>query len=351
MSRTILVTGGLGFIGSHFVRFLLRESHDVRVVNLDKLTYAGCRINVSDLASDPRYSWVQGDIADPTIVDRVFRQEHPELVVNLAAESHVDRSILDAGAFVRTNVEGVHVLLEAAKRYRVERFLQVSTDEVYGDIPNGDPPADEGAPLHPSSPYSATKAAGDHLCLAYARTHGLPTLIVRPSNNYGPNQFPEKLIPVMIAAGAAGEPLPIYGDGRQQRDWIFVEDSVRALSLVLERGEPGRVYNVSTGHERANVEVARAICDVVADELETDPGTLHSLIRFIPDRPGHDRRYATVAKRLTRELSWRAAVEFADGLRRTVRWYLSNRSWVTQVLSEEYRRYRRDVYERRWRTA
>lgn len=348
MEGTILVTGGLGFIGSHFVRHALHRWPRCRVVNLDKMTYAANPENLSDLEGDPRYHLVRGDIADWETVERVFRDWAPDWVANFAAESHVDRSILDAHPFVRTNIEGTRVLLEAARTHPVQRFLQVSTDEVYGDIPFGSPPVSEEAPLKPSSPYSATKAAADLLCLAYARTYGIPVVIARPCNNYGPNQFPEKLIPLVIRNALAGEILPLYGDGEQVRDWIYVEEAVEGIGLALSNGRVGRIYHICAGRERRNREVVELVCELLAKETAADADQLRSRIRSVPDRPGHDRRYATDPRRSQQELGFTAAVSFEEGLRRTVRWYLEHRDWVERVVTGEYSKYYDAVYRRRW---
>lgn len=348
MADTVLVTGGLGFIGSHFVRLLLHERGDLRVVNLDKVTYAGNPDNLADIASDKRYTLVRGDAADRALVERLFAREKPKLVVNIAAESHVDRSILDPTPFLQTNVQGVQVLLEAARSHGVTRFLQISTDEVYGDIPVAQPAADEDDPLRPSSPYSASKAAADLLCLAYVRTYGLPVIIVRSSNNYGPNQFPEKLIPLIIRSAVDGHRLPVYGDGKQLRDWIYVEDNVRAILRVIEAGQPGAVYNIATGKEQQNITVVREICRLVSRETGQDLDTLLARIEFVKDRPGHDRRYATRTTRITRELGWRPSVGFQEGLTQTVQWYLSNPQWLARVLTGEYHQYYETVHERSW---
>jgi len=348
MNTTVLVTGGLGFIGSHFVRLLLRERPEVRVVNLDKVTYAGNPENLADVVPHPNYTFVRGDIADRTLVDRVFRDNRPGIVVNFAAESHVDRSILDPGPFIQTNILGVQALLEAARQHRPDRYIQISTDEVYGDIPQEEPPAEEDATLRPSSPYSASKAAADLLCFAYARTYGLPILVVRPSNNYGPNQFPEKLIPLMIRNALAGQHLPVYGDGKQRRDWLHVGDNVRGILRVIERGSVGNAYNVATGTETENVEVVNHICAILAQETGQPLDRLRGLVRPVTDRPGHDRRYAARPTRMREELEWEPAHQFLDGLKQTIRWYLSNAAWLERVVTGEYRRYYEMVYTRSW---
>lgn len=344
--RTVLVTGGCGFIGSHFVRLLLLEKA-WRVVNLDKLTYAGDPGRLSDVAGLPRYRFVRGDIVDEKLVDEIVATERPWAIVNFAAESHVDRSILDPAPFLRTNVQGVHSLLEAARRHGVERFLQVSTDEVYGDA-DGLEPRSEEDPLRPSSPYAASKAAADLLCLAYARTYRLPVLVARSSNNYGPHQYPEKLIPLVIRNLLMGQEVPLYGDGAQRRDWLFVEDNCRALLLILERGAVGTVYNVATGVRVANVEIVRRLCRSLARELGADAAGFLDRIGFVRDRPGHDREYAVRTDRVTRTLGWRPEVDLDEGLRRTVRWYLAHRDWLVERTDEAYRAYYEAVYQRGW---
>lgn len=345
--ETILVTGGCGFIGSHFVRRVLRHP-EWRVVNLDKLTYAGNVENLADVGENAGYHFVKGDIADQILVERLFREERPGAVVNFAAESHVDRSILDPSPFLQTNVIGVQILLEAALRHGIKRFLQISTDEVYGDA-EGKGPFYEDSPLSPGSPYAASKAAADLLCLAYRRTYGLPVLIVRSSNNYGPFQFPEKLIPLIIRSALNGDDLPVYGDGLQQRDWLYVEDNAQAILRVLEKGNIGSIYNVGTGEERTNLETVRMLCRLLTQEAGLDPETLLGRIRFIKDRPGHDRRYALDSDRIRKELGWSPQVSFETGLRRTVRWYLDHADWVRRVISGEYRSYYEAVYLRGWK--
>jgi dTDP-glucose 4,6-dehydratase len=343
---TVLVTGGCGFIGSHFVRRLFKRS-DWRVVNLDALTYAGSSENLADVQEGRGYRFVHGDIGDRALVDELFREEHPWAVVNFAAESHVDRSILDPAPFLATNVVGVQVLLEAARRHGVERFVQISTDEVYGDT-DGQEPRGEDSSLAPSSPYAASKAAADLLCLAYQRTYGISVLIVRSANNYGPCQFPEKLIPVTIRNGLLGAELPVYGDGQQRREWLYVEDNVAAIFLVLERGERGAIYNVSSGEARANLDVVQMVCRLLAAEVGLALDRLQARMRFVADRPGHDRRYAAKSQRIRQELGWAPIVPFETGLRRTVHWYLANQAWVQRVTTDAYRTYYAAVYDRGW---
>lgn len=328
----LLVTGGAGFIGSAFVRLALGRWPEMMVIVLDKLTYAGNIANLNGVRDNPQLQFIQGDIADPRDVAQAM--EGATHVVNLAAETHVDRSILDAAPFVRTHIEGTRVLLEAARAAGVERFLQVSTDEVYGPI-DGPGRADESAPLRPRSPYAATKAGGDLLVSAYGTTYGLPVLITRGSNTYGPRQYPEKLIPLHITNALDGESLPVYGDGQQMRDWIHVDDHAAAILAVLERGQPGETYNIAAERERPNLEVVEEIVALTG----TDP----SLIRHVADRPGHDRRYALDAAKL-RDLRWKRDVSFEEGLRDTVGWYAENRSWWEPLKDADYKEYYRRQY-------
>ncbi len=346
--RTILITGGAGFIGSCFVGQCLVE-HQVKVVNLDKLTYAGNLDSLELWLNHPAHCFVQGDIAHPEIVDEILQQYQPDAIVHFAAESHVDRSIDDPAEFVRTNVQGTFQLLDSARHYlnhlpsarrEAFRFLHVSTDEVYGSLgPKGQ--FSESSPYDPSSPYSASKAAADHFARAYFRTYGLPVLVTNCSNNYGPYQFPEKLIPLMIINAFAGRPLPVYGDGKNVRDWLYVEDHCRALWLVLNRGRPGETYNIGGNCQRTNLEVVRTICHQV-DQLYPDlpHAPCSSLIKFVKDRPGHDRRYAIDAGKIRRELNWQPTVDFETGIRMTVQWYRDHPQWVERVSSGAYRRRR-----------
>jgi dTDP-glucose 4,6-dehydratase len=327
----VLVTGGCGFIGSHFVRHLLAAHPDCTVVNLDKLTYAGNPANLADVADDPRYRFVKGDICDGGLVREVMAG--CDAVVNFAAESHVDRSIQDAGDFIRTDVFGTWVLLEAVRALRVGRYLQVSTDEVYGSIPQG--AFRETDPLRPSSPYSASKAGGDHMVLAYWTTHRLPVLITRASNNFGPNQYPEKIIPLFITNALDDQPLPLYGDGRQVRDWLYVLDHCAALDVVLHRGAEGEVYNVGGGHELENVALTRQILSLA--------GKPDSLIHPVADRPGHDRRYAVDTAKLA-ALGWHPAHPFAEALAATVAWYRAHEAWWRPLKSGEFLSYYRRQY-------
>ncbi|MBK9134993.1 MAG: dTDP-glucose 4,6-dehydratase [Betaproteobacteria bacterium] len=342
---TILVTGGAGFIGSNFVLDWLAADGEP-VVNLDALTYAGNLHNLASLAGDARHVFVKGDIGDRALVDRLLAEHRPRAIVNFAAESHVDRSILGPGAFIKTNVEGTFTLLEAARVHLQSldlaaresfRFLHVSTDEVYGSLPPGAPAFTEEHVYEPNSPYSASKAASDHLVRAWHHTYGLPVLTTNCSNNYGPFHFPEKLIPLVIVNALAGKPLPVYGDGQQIRDWLYVGDHCAAIRTVLARGRLGETYNVGGWNEKANIEIVKTICALL-DELRPDAaGPRARLITHVKDRPGHDRRYAIDARKIERELGWRPAETFETGIRKTVQWYLDHADWVAQVQSGAYR--------------
>lgn len=336
---TVLVTGGAGFIGSNFIRHAL-AADDCRVINLDLLTYAGNRESLTDLPDD-RYEFVHGDICDQALVKRLLQEHRPDAVVHFAAESHVDRSIDDPGAFIRTNVVGTQTLLDAALDYWQGgasdfRFVHVSTDEVYGTLALDEPAFTEDHRYAPNSPYAASKAAADHLARAWHRTYGLPVTITNCSNNYGPFQFPEKLIPLILINALEGERLPVYGDGQQRRDWLFVTDHCRAIQRVLEAGEAGRVYNVGGNAEMANLDVVHLLCDLL-DEREPASRPRRELIEFVTDRPGHDRRYAIDASRIRKELGWEPSVDFAGGLAATVDWYLANRDWWQRIRDGRYR--------------
>ena len=352
--RTWLVTGGAGFIGSCFVRTALQRKLG-RVVTLDKLTYAGNRASLAALDGDSDHVFVHGDIGDEALVTHLLEQYRPAAILNFAAESHVDRSILGPAAFLETNVVGTFRLLEAARAYRDKlaanetfRFLQVSTDEVYGTLEPGDPGFTERTPHAPNSPYAASKAAADHFARAYHRTYGLEVLTTNCSNNYGPYQFPEKLIPVVILSALQGKPLPVYGDGLQVRDWLFVEDHCEAILAVLERGRPGETYNVGGGSEVTNLELVRAICALLDECVPDSPYRPHArLIAHVADRPGHDRRYAIDDTKLRTELGWRPRLDLRAGLARTVRWYLENGEWIERIRSGEYREWMARNYARR----
>jgi dTDP-glucose 4,6-dehydratase len=340
--KTLLVTGGCGFIGSQFIKLVLRERPHYRVINLDLLTYAG---NPDNLADEERtgvqsaYRFIHGNISDTDLVEKTARDEKIDAIVNFAAETHVDRSLLDSGPFLRTNVEGTRVLLESASRVGLQRFLQVSTDEVYGSLEPSDPPFTEDDPLKPNSPYAASKAGADLLVRAYHKSYGIPALISRCGNNYGPYQFPEKFLPLFITNALDDMPLPLYGDGRQIRDWIHVEDHARALLLVLEEGKVGENYNISASGEQTNLAMAQRVLVLM--------GKPSSLLRSVTDRPGHDRRYGIDASKLQRELGWRPRIALEDGLGATIDWYRGHRQWWERIKSGEYRKYYAQQYSER----
>ena len=345
MNKTILVTGGAGFIGSNFV--LSERLRNNRVVNLDILTYAGNLSNLEQLDGDPDHIFIRGDIRDRGLVRKLLKEHHPHAVVNFAAESHVDRSIDGPESFIQTNIVGTYHLLEEAREYwgrlspkRREhfRFLHVSTDEVYGSLGPMDPAFTENTPYAPNSPYSASKAASDHLVRAYFHTFGVPTLITNCSNNYGPRQFPEKLAPLMILNAIEGKPLPIYGDGLNVRDWLYVDDHCDALHSVLENGKPGETYNIGGCCEKTNLEIVNTLCALLDEMIPESRNVPHrSLITFVKDRPGHDRRYAIDCSRISEELGWRAKESFESGLRKTIQWYLDNPEWVDSIKTGAYR--------------
>ena len=349
---TILVTGGAGFIGSNFVLDWLAQS-DEPVVTLDALTYAGNLENLAALDGDARHQFVKGDICDRTLVDRLLATHRPRALLHFAAESHVDRSISGPGAFMRTNIEGTYTLLEATRAYwgalteaekSAFRFHHVSTDEVYGSLTADDPPFAETKTYEPNSPYSASKAASDHLVRAWHHTYGLPVLTTNCSNNYGPFHFPEKLIPLMIVNALAGKALPIYGDGQNVRDWLYVTDHASAIRAVLAGGRLGETYNIGGWNEMTNLDIVHKVCDLL-DELRPDPGGSYKrLITYVKDRPGHDRRYAIDARKIERELGWRPAETFASGIRKTVQWYLAHPDWVARVQSGAYREWVEQQY-------
>ncbi len=331
----LLVTGGAGFIGSNFTRMALKARPDWEVTVLDKLTYAGRRENLEDLDNDPRFSFIHGDICDAGIVSQAM--EGCDTVVNFAAETHVDRSIDDSASFVRTDIEGVRVLLEAFRKGNRHLFLQISTDEVYGSVEEGR--SVETDQLAPRSPYAASKAGGELLAMSYWTTYGIPVTVTRASNNYGPFQYPEKLIPLFITNAMNGQPLPVYGDGLNRRDWLFVEDHCRALIMVIEKTDPGRIFNIGAGEEHTNLEVTASILEAT--------GADRSLVRYIEDRPGHDRRYALDVSLIRNEISWKPETSFQDGLRKTVEWFDCNSAWWQRIKSGEFREYYRSMYSDR----
>lgn len=349
MAKTILVTGGAGFIGANFV-LQQRQSSDLRIINLDKLTYAGNLETLATLADDPLHIFVQGDIGDRSLVQDLLTTYQPDAILNFAAETHVDRSIDGPDAFIQTNVVGTFHLLEEARNYWKSlpapaqdafRFLHVSTDEVFGSLNAEDPAFSETTPYSPNSPYSASKASSDHLVRAYFHTYGLPTLITNCSNNYGPYQFPEKLIPLMILNAIEGQPLPIYGDGQNIRDWLFVEDHCRAIRLVLDQGTPGETYNVGGAAERTNLWLVQQLCAILDELLPDSSHVPHlNLVSYVKDRPGHDRRYAIDFTKLHTQLGWSPQENIESGLRKTVQWYLDHRDWCQQVTAQNYERQR-----------
>ena len=334
----ILVTGGAGFIGSSFVRYVLRTQPGVEIINYDLLTYAGNLRNLEEVEADSRYRFVRGDIADNDSVRAVFEEHRLDAVVNFAAETHVDRSIEDSTPFVRSNVVGTQCLLDNARRFRVSRFVQISTDEVYGSLgPEG--AFREDTPIDPSSPYSASKAGADMLVLSYFRTHKFPVVITRCTNNYGPYQFPEKLIPVLIENAMNDRSLPIYGDGLNVREWIFADEHSRAVWLALSRGREGEVYNIGSGQEKTNLEVVRGVLKLL--------GKPESLITYVKDRPGHDRRYAMDCSKIRREWGWQSEMEFSEGLAQTIEWYKSHQDWMHEIKDASYLSYYDRMYTHR----
>ena len=351
---TILVTGGAGFIGSNFVIDWL-QSHEESIVNLDKLTYAGNLQNLASVEGDGRHTFIQGDIGDPALITRLLAGHKPRAIINFAAESHVDRSIQCAESFIQTNVVGSFRLLNAVSGYWNElsmeektrfRFLHVSTDEVYGALEPNDPAFTEDNRYKPNNPYSASKASSDHLVRAFHHTYGLPVLTTNCSNNYGPFQFPEKLIPLFIHNALAEKPLPIYGDGRQVRDWLYVSDHCGAIRRVLEAGKAGEVYNIGGLNEKTNLEIANMLCGVLDEICPRTNGELYrSLVSFVRDRPGHDRRYAINASKIERELGWKASETVETGIRKTVSWYLENQDWVADIVSGDYRHWITKQYQ------
>ena len=335
---TIIVTGGAGFIGSNFVFHMLQVHPDYRIVCLDKLTYAGNISTLEPVLQQDNFRFVKADICDRQAVDKLFQEEKPDIVVNFAAESHVDRSIENPGIFLETNIMGTAVLMDACRKYGIQRYHQVSTDEVYGDLPLDRPDLffTEETPLHTSSPYSSSKASADLLVMAYYRTYGLPVTISRCSNNYGPYHFPEKLIPLMIANALADKPLPVYGNGENVRDWLYVEDHCRAIDLIIHNGKVGEVYNVGGHNEKRNIDIVRIICQ----ELDKP----ESLIVHVEDRKGHDRRYAIDPAKIHRELGWLPETKFEDGIKKTIKWYLEHKKWWQDIINGEYQEYYAKMY-------
>lgn len=358
--HNILITGGAGFIGSNFVRYILARRPDLRIVNLDALTYAGSRENLKHLPGAERHEFAHGDIRDRNLVDELLRRHRIDTIVHFAAETHVDRSIVGPEAFIQTNVLGTFSLLEAARRYWLDdghpgnaphRFHHISTDEVYGSLAPNDPPFSESTAYAPNSPYAASKAASDHLVRAYAHTYGLGATISNCSNNYGPYQFPEKLIPLMILNASAGKPLPVYGDGQQIRDWLYVEDHCEAILAILERGIAGETYNIGGGNQPANLTLVQTVCDML-DELRPTQESHRALIEFVADRPGHDRRYAMEIGKIGRDLGWAPRHSLAEGLRATVEWYLANSDWTAAIAKQmDYKAWLDRNYQNREKPA
>jgi dTDP-glucose 4,6-dehydratase len=338
---TIIVTGGAGFIGSNFISYMIHKYQDYRIVCMDKITYAGNILNLATVLGSPRFKFVKADICDRYAVNNLFEEEHPDIVINFAAESHVDRSIDNPGIFLETNIIGTAIMMDACRKYGITRYHQISTDEVYGDLPLDRPDLlfTESSPIHTSSPYSSSKAAADLLVLAYHRTYGLPVSISRCSNNYGPYQFPEKLIPLMIINALMDKPLPVYGEGINVRDWLYVEDHCKAIDLIIHKGRIGEVYNIGGHNEMRNIDIVKMICDNL--------GKPYSLITFVTDRKGHDMRYAIDPTKIHNELGWLPETKFEDGIKKTIQWYLENRKWWETILSGEYQNYYEKMYGNR----
>jgi len=356
--KNLLITGGAGFIGSNFIRYLLQTEPEVHIINLDVLSYAGSQENLKDLPYPERHTFVRGDICDRSLVDHLFHFYKIDTVVHFAAETHVDRSIHYPDHFLRTNVVGTYTLLEAARQYWLQekalphedlRFHHISTDEVFGTLKTNDPAWIEGTPYAPSSPYSASKAASDHYVRAYGHTYGLPYTITHCTNNYGPYQFPEKLIPLMILNAVDGKPLPIYGDGAQIRDWLYVEDHCEAIWLVLNKGHSGETYNIGAGSQPTNLEVVQQLCAALDKLLPASPSVPHSsLMRFVADRPGHDRRYALDITKIKTQLGWQPKQTLGSGLKKTIQWYLSHPDWVAAIrLQQDYEQWLERNYDKR----
>lgn len=341
----MLVTGGAGFIGSNFVRYLLRRNDKFKVLNIDKLTYSGNLLNLKSIENNSRYSFVKGDITNNRLINEIFGEYKVDTILNFAAESHVDRSIINPGSFLKTNITGTHVLLEAARKHGVDRFIQVSTDEVYGSVSSGK--SMEKDALMPNSPYSASKASADLLCRAYFKTFGVPVIITRSSNNYGPYQYPEKLIPLMIINIIEEKPLPVYADGKNERDWIYVEDNCRAIYEVLQKGKSGEIYNIGSGSTERNIDIVKKICEIMSKKTGRPVDDVLSLITYVKDRPGHDFRYCMDNSRIQNETDWKPSTGIEEGLKKTVDWYLSNKEWINSVRDRSYTKYYRQNYQNR----
>jgi dTDP-glucose 4,6-dehydratase len=339
--KNLLVTGGAGFIGSNFIHYLLHEYRDIRIINLDALTYAGNLQNLNDISDPARYTFFQGNICDRDVIDSIFHQYQIDTIVHFAAETHVDRSIDNARSFIETNINGTYNLLESARDYCTDpvqnknfRFHHISTDEVFGSLEPGEAPFSEKTPYSPNSPYAASKAASDHIVRAYFHSYGLPVTISNCSNNYGPYQFPEKLIPLVITNALSGKPIPVYGDGRQIRDWLYVEDHCEAISFILKKGIPGETYNIGGSNQPENIEIVENICSIL-DILSSSNNPHRKLINYVTDRPGHDRRYAMDISKIQKELGWFPKWDLKKGLEKTVKWYLQNQDWVKSITDRE----------------
>ncbi|MBI5779115.1 MAG: dTDP-glucose 4,6-dehydratase [Planctomycetes bacterium] len=333
----ILLTGGCGFIGSNFIRFILKNYLSVKITNLDLLTYAGNPANLENIRRDKRYKFVRGDIRDGKLVNRLMG-EYPDVVINFAAESHVDRSLYKPAEFLSTNILGAQTMLESARQHNIKRFIQISTDEVYGSLKPNEPAFREDYPLEASSPYSASKAAADLLVKSYEKTFGYKALITRSSNNYGPYQFPEKVIPLFVTNAMSDKPLPLYGDGLNVRDWLYVEDNCRAIATVMLKGQPGEIYNIGGNCEQTNLYITKTILKLLNQPI--------SLVTYVKDRPGHDRRYALNISKIKRQLGWRPKYRFEDGIKKTILWYLNNQAWWQQIKTGEYMKFYHKHYQR-----
>ena len=350
---TIIVTGGAGFIGSNFIFYQLKHHPGDRIVCLDKLTYAGNLSTLASVMDDPNFRFIKADICDREAVNQLFEEEKPDIIVNFAAESHVDRSIEDPGVFLRTNILGTQVLMDACRKYGIGRYHQVSTDEVYGDLPLDRPDLffTEETPIHTSSPYSASKASADLLVLAYHRTFGLPVTISRCSNNYGPYQFPEKLIPLIINNALQGKKLPVYGDGKNVRDWLYVDDHAKGIDMVQEKGRLGETYNIGGHNEKQNIQIIEIIIDTLQEMLPADDPrrklVSKDLITYVADRKGHDRRYAIAPDKIKAEVGWEPETKFEDGIRKTIAWFFEHEDWMKNVTSGDYQKYYEDMYQNR----
>lgn len=344
----LLVTGGAGFIGSNFIRYMLKTYSNIEITNIDKLTYAGNLENLSDIENDKRHSFIKGDISNATLIDKLFNEKDFNVIVNFAAETHVDRSMLDTSPFIETNIKGTLALLEASREYNVKRFIQISTDEVYGSLDNEGKFSEEST-LHPNNPYSASKASADLICLSYYKGYSVPLIITRSSNNYGPYQFPEKLIPLMIKNALEGRKLPVYGEGKNIRTWLYVLDNCRAIDMVMRKGKVGEIYNIGGDYETENIEVVRLICKSLAEETHKNKKYYEALITFIDDPRGaaHDFRYALDYEKIKNTTSWNPTTDFTTGLKETIKWYINNREWINSVITGEYQEYYSKVYGKR----